>query len=133
MLNKAFWNWQNYLKLSCTQQRLIQNRTCEDDTRTWKRCTATEQLASRADLLAVASTWRANTALCHTLVRCGEWMASKHCSLSCCSSPWREDYSSWQIMTNFCREVQFFTPKTQFSSTPTPNLIGNSTCDDSTT
>jgi len=80
----------------------------------------------RARLHAVASRWRANTALCHTIVRRGEWMASKHCSLSRCSSPWR-------IMTDLCREVRFFTPKTQFSSTPIPNLIGNSTCDDSTT
>ena len=88
-------------------------------------------MASR--LLIVVSTWRANTALCHTLVRRGEWMASKHCSLSRCSSPWRANYSPWRVMTDFCREVRFFTPKSQFSSTPIPNLIGNSTCDDSTT
>ena len=70
--------------------------------------------------------WRANTALCHTIVRRGEQMASKYCSLSCCSS-------SWRVMTDFCQEERFFTPKTQFSSTPIPNLMGNSTCDDSTT
>ena len=79
------------------------------------------------------SQWRANTALYHTIVCCGEWMASKHCSLSRCSSSWRADYSPWRIMTDLCREVRFFTPKTQFSLTPIPNLIGNSTCDDSTT
>jgi len=28
------------------------------------------------------SPWRANTALCYTFVRRGEWVASKHCSLS---------------------------------------------------
>ena len=28
------------------------------------------------------SPWRANIALCYTLTRRGEWMASKHCSLS---------------------------------------------------
>jgi len=81
----------------------------------------------------MASKWRANTALFHTIVRRDEWMASKHCSLSRCSSPWRADYSQWRVMTYFCREVRFFTPKTQFPSTPIPNLIGNSTCDDSTT
>jgi len=36
----------------------------------------------RATLLAVANGWRANTALCYTITRCGEWVASKHCSLS---------------------------------------------------
>ena len=61
------------------------------------------------------------------------WVVSKHCSLSRCSSPWRADYSPWRVMTSFCREVRFFTPKTQFSSNPIPNLIGNSTCDDSIT
>jgi len=79
------------------------------------------------------SSWRANTALCHTTIRRGEQMASKHCSLSRCSSPWRADYSPWRVIIDFCREEQFFTPKTQFSSTPIPNLIGNSTCDNSTT
>jgi len=28
------------------------------------------------------SLWRVNIALCYTLTRRGEWMASKHCSLS---------------------------------------------------
>jgi len=79
------------------------------------------------------SPWRANIAPCHTVVRRGEQMASKHCSLSRCSSPWRADYSPWRIVIGFCGEVRFFTPKTQFSSTPIPNLIGNSTCDDSIT
>jgi len=78
------------------------------------------------------SQWRANTTLCHTIVRRGEWKASKHCSLSRCSSPWRADYSQWRVMTDFCREVRFFTPKTQFSSNSIPNLIENSTCDHST-
>jgi len=87
----------------------------------------------RARLRVVASRWRANTALWHTIARRGEWTARKHCSLSRCSSPWRADYSQWRVMTDFCREVRFFTPKTQFSSTLIPNLIGNSTCDDSTT
>jgi len=110
------------------------------DTRTWKRHTATTWFASRAGLLAVASTWRDNTAPCHTFVRRGEWMTSKHYSLSRCSSPWWADYSLWwadyslwRVVTDFCREVRFFTPKTQFSSTPISNLIGNSTRDDSTT
>jgi len=73
------------------------------------------------------------TRLVGGLTRRGEQMASKHCSLSRCSSPWRADYSPWRVVTGFCREERFFTPKTQFSSTPIPNLIGNSTCDDSTT
>jgi len=41
--------------------------------------------------------------------------------------------SPWRVMTGFCREVRFFTPKTQFSSNSIPNLIENSTCDDSIT
>jgi len=45
----------------------------------------------------------------------------------------RADYSPWRVVTDFCREERFFTPKTQFSSTPIPNLIGNSTYDNSTT
>ena len=135
MLNKAFWNWQHYLRLSCTHQRLIQNRD------TWKRrknmkkvhCYWTTCLAgglTRSGELAY-SQWRANTTLCHTIVRRGEWMASKHCSLSRCSSSWRADHSQWRTVTGFCREVRFFTPKIQFSSNSIPNLIGNSTCDGS--
>jgi len=67
------------------------------------------------------------------LTRRGELVASKHCSLSRYSSPWRADYLSWRVVTGFCREERFFIPKTQFSSTPIPNLIGNSTYDNSTT
>jgi len=37
---------------------------------------------------------------------------------------------SWQASVG---KGRFFTPKTQFSSTPIPNLIGNSTYDNSTT
>jgi len=48
-------------------------------------------------------------------------------------SLWRTDYSRWRVVTGFCREVRFFTPKTPISSTPIPKLIGNSTYDDSTT
>jgi len=137
MTNKAIWNRQHYLGLSGTYQRLIQNRNV------WKRRKNTLLLGNssrgltysqwRARPRVVASKWRANTALCHTKVRRGKQMASKHCSLSHCSSPWRADYSPWRVMTDFCRKVRFFTPKTQFSFTPIPNLIGNSTCDDSTT
>ena len=76
-------------------------------------------------LLLGDSPWRANIAPCHTVVRRGEQMTSKHCSLLRYSSPWR-------TMTDFCRKVRFFIPKIQFSSTPIPNLIGNSTCDHST-
>ena len=72
---------------------------------------------TRSGELSYAS-WRANTTLWHTIVRRGKRMASKHCSLSRCSLPWRADYSSWRVMTDFCREERFFTPKTQFSSTP---------------
>jgi len=86
----------------------------------------------KGTLLLGDSPWRANIAPCHTAVRRGEQMASKHCTLSCCSSPWRTGYSPWRTMTGFCREVRFFTPKTQFSSNPIPNLIGNSTYDHST-
>ena len=77
------------------------------------------------------------------LTRSGELKASKHCSLLHNRSPWRVDgeqtllsvthSSPWRVVTGFCREVRFFTPKTQFSSNQIPNLIGNSTCDDSTT
>ena len=45
----------------------------------------------------------------------------------------RAHYSPWRVVTDFCQEERFFTPKTQFSSTPIQNLIGNSTYDDSTT
>ena len=73
------------------------------------------------------------TRLAGWLTRRGELVASKHCSLSRYSSPWRADYSPWRVVTDFCREERFFTPKTQFTSTPIPNLIGNSTYDNSTT
>jgi len=116
MINKAFWNWQYYLRLSSTHQRLTQNRNV------WKR---------RKNMKKVHCYW--TTRLAGGLARSGEQMASKHCSLSRCSSPWRADYSPWRVMTDFCRGVRFFTPKTQFSFNPIPNLIGNSTCDGSTT
>ena len=92
-------NWQYHLKLSYLHQRLTQNRNAWNDTRNQKRYSTTR-------LLVVAS----------GLTRRGELMASKHCSLSRCSSLWR-------VMTVFCREVRFFTPKTQFSSTLIPNLL----------
>ena len=60
-------------------------------------------------------------------------VASEHCSVSRCSSPWRADYLPWRVMTVFCREVRFFTPKTRFSSTPIPKFDRNSTYDHSTT
>jgi len=91
---------------------------CENDTRTWKGA-----LLLHVGLLAVAD----------KLTRHGEREASKHCSLSRCSSPWRTGYSPWRVVIDFCREVRFFTPKTQFSSTRIPNLLGNSTYDHSTT
>jgi len=74
-----------------------------------------QTLLSATLQFAVASRWRANTALCHVAVCRGE-----------------QDYSPWRVVTVSCREWRFFTPKTQFSSNPISNLIGNSTCDDST-
>jgi len=40
--------------------------------------------------------------------------------------------SGWRANTALCRKVRFLTPKTQFSSTLIPKLIGNSTYDHST-
>jgi len=129
MTNKAIWKLTILPKTFMYTPRLIQNRNMWKRRKDVKRCTATEQLASRVDLLAVASK---HCSLPHDS---SPWRADgeQHCSLSRCSSPWRADYSPWRVMTDFCREERFFTPKTQFSSTPIPNLIGNSTCDDSTT
>jgi len=123
-------NWQYYLESSYLHQRLIQNRNM------WKRRKNMKKarcywVTRRGGV--TYSPWRANIAPCHTVVRCGKQKASKQCSLLRYSSPWRADYSMWRIMTGFCREVRFFTPKTQFSSNPIPNLIGNSTYDHSTT
>ena len=112
MVNKALWNWQYHLRPSSTHQRLTQNRN------TWK---------GRKNMEKVHCYW--TTRLVGRLTRSGELKVSQHCSLSRCSSLWRADYSSWRIVTDFCREVRFFTPKTQFSSNLIPNLIGNSTCD----
>ena len=107
MVNKALWNWQYHLRPSSTHQRLTQNRN------TWK---------GRKNMEKVHCYW--TTRLVGRLTRSGELKVSQHCSLSRCSSLWRADYSSWRIVTDFCREVRFFTPKTQFSSNPIPNLMG---------
>jgi len=105
-----------------------------------QKCTNTTQEHERGTTLLGYSPWRATLLV----------VASKHCSLLhnhspwrvdgeqtlisvTPSSPWRTDYSPWRVMTGFCREVRFFTPKTQFSSNSIPNLIGNSTYDHSTT
>jgi len=120
---------QSPLKLTVLPKTFMHTPKATPEQNVWrrrknmKRCTATEQHASRA----AYSQWQANSALCHILVRRGEWMASKHCSLSRCSLPWRADYSPWWFFN------PIFTPKTKFSSTPIPNLIGSSTCDDSRT
>jgi len=42
-------------------------------------------------------------------------------------------HSPWRVVIDLCREERFFTPKTQFSSTPILNLIGNSIYDNSIT
>jgi len=130
MVNKAIWKltilpktFMYTPKANPKQKRVKTTQEHEKTHCYWVTCLA-GWLTRRGEL--AHSLWRANTALCHTTVRRGEQMASKHCSLSRCSSPWR-------VVTDFCREERFFTPKTQFSSTPIPNLIGNSTCDDSTT
>jgi len=131
-VKQSLWNWQYHLRPSCTHQRLIQNRN------TWKR---------HKNMKKVHCYW--STRLAGRLTRSGKLKASKHCSLLHNRSPWRvdgeqtllsithssswrADYSPWRIATGFCREVRFFTPKTQFSSNPIPNLIGNSSYDHST-
>jgi len=55
MITKSLENWQYYLRLSGTYQRLTQNRNVWQRHKNMKRHTATGQFASRADLLAVAS------------------------------------------------------------------------------
>jgi len=42
----------------------------------------TTQEHEKGTLLQGYSPWRANTALCYTIVCRGEWVASKHCFLS---------------------------------------------------
>ena len=61
-----------------------------------QKCMNTTREHESGALLLGYSSWRANTALCYTITRRGEWMASKLCSLSRCSSPWRADYSRWR-------------------------------------
>jgi len=63
---------QNYLKLSCLHQKLIQNKNVWKRRKNMKKVPATEQHASRVGLLAVAD----------KLTRRSEQEASKHCSLS---------------------------------------------------
>jgi len=123
-------NWQYHLKLSGMQQRLIQNRNVWIRHKNMKKVLY-YKVARRGGRS--YSPWRANTALSYTIVRRGEWMASKLCSLSRYNSPWRADYSGWRTWQIFCQEVRFLTPKTQFWSTPIPKLIWNSTYDQSTT
>jgi len=126
---KSFKNLRYYLRLPCLHQRLIQNKNVRNDTRIMKRGTATEQLASRAGLLAVASKH------CSLLHNYSSWRVGGEQTLLSVtpSSLWRADYSPWRVMTVFCREVRFLTPKTRFSSSSIPKLIGNSTYDHSTT
>jgi len=57
------------------------------------------------------SPWQANIALYYTLTRRGEWMASKHCTLS---------------------KSAIFNPKNPIFINLNPKLIGNSTYDHST-
>ena len=51
-----------------------------------------------------------------------EQMASKHCSLSRCSSPWRADYSPWQIVTDLCSGTTIFHPKNPIFIYPNPKF-----------
>jgi len=47
-----------------------------------QKCMNATQEHEKGPLLQGYSPWRANIALCYTITRHGEWMASKHCSLS---------------------------------------------------
>jgi len=105
-------NWQYHLKLSGMHQRLIQNRNIWIRHKNMKKVHY-YKVTRRGGR--THSPWRANTAPCPVVVRRGERMASRLCSLSRCSSPWR-------VMTVFCREVRFLTPKTQFSSNLNPKF-----------
>ena len=91
---------------------------------------------------------------CYWTIRLAGWLlavASKHCSLPHYSSPWRADGEQtllsvtlqFAVASKITRRGELwqtsvgrndFSPqKPKFSSTPIPILIGNSTCDDSTT
>ena len=104
-------------RLSCLHQRLIQNINVWKRRRNMKRWIATEQLASRGNLLA----WRANTTLCHNTVLRGEQtLLSVTLQLAVASKITRRG-ESWQSSVG----NDDFSP--QFSNTPIPNLIENST------
>ena len=109
--------------------RLIQNRNVWNNNRTWKGTSLLGYSPWRADLLAVASKH------CSLLHNRSPWRTGAEQTLLSVtySSPWQADYSRWRTWQVFCREVRLLTPKTQFSSTPIPNLIENSTYDRSTT
>jgi len=47
-----------------------------------QKCMDTTQEHEKDTTLLGYSPWRANTALCYTITRCGEGVARKHCSLS---------------------------------------------------
>jgi len=47
-----------------------------------QKCMNTTQEHEKGTTLLGYSPWRANTALCYTITRRGEWMASRLCSLS---------------------------------------------------
>ena len=75
-----------------------------------QKCMNTTQEHEKGTLLQGYSPWRADLLV----------VASKHCSLSCCSSPWRTD-GEHTLLSSLGSPLLLFLPKTSVK----PNLPGS--------
>jgi len=101
-------------------QRLTQNRNTWNNTRKHEKV-QNYQFTRRGEL--PYSPWRANIAPCYTITRRGEWIVSKHYSLSRIARRGEQATRGGEHNKFSIGNYDFLTLNTQFSSTIIPNLL----------
>jgi len=127
---QTIWRLTISSKLSYLHQRLIQNRNAWNDT--WNIKEVHYYKGTRHGGRSY-SPWRANIAPCYVVVRRGEQMASKLCSLSRYSSPWRARILAVANRDRLLSGTAIFHPKNPIFINLNPKFVRNSTYDHSTT